>query len=115
MRIFFSTDLLNPLVGPEQVLLFRVRVELGVMVMEGYFLFTRSPELEHHHQILFNVIPSTFFLFGEESYSPAEDTVSVFSADRAFEKLNYFHRFNFLKFFPISFKILSLIFKLQDS
>ena len=37
---------------PNQVLPLKVRVDLKVMTMKGYFSFTESLELEPHHKII---------------------------------------------------------------
>ena len=55
---------------PEQVQLLRVRVDLGVMVMKGYFTFHKAPEQEPQYQIHFSVKPRVFV--GEESYPSTE-------------------------------------------
>ena len=34
----------------------QVRVEQGVMVMNGYSILLKSPELDHHHQIQYTII-----------------------------------------------------------
>ena len=34
-------------------------VDLGVMAMKGYSMFTKSQELEPHHQMQFSFIPKT--------------------------------------------------------
>ena len=45
--------LLNPLIGPYQVLLLQARVDLGAMAMKGYSTFPKAPALlEPHHQIV---------------------------------------------------------------
>ena len=41
----------------------QIRVDLGVMAMNEYYRLSRFPELESHHQILFCVIPKTFFFW----------------------------------------------------
>ena len=58
--------------GPKQVLLLQVRVDLGVMKMKGYSTLLRSLELKFHYQMQFCVIPRTpLFLqwVGRGSYS----------------------------------------------
>ena len=40
------------------MLIFQVRVDLGVMAMKVYSTLSRYPELEPHHQMQFNVIPN---------------------------------------------------------
>ena len=45
--------LFNPQIGPYQVLPLPARVDLGAMVIKGYFAFPKAPELlEPHHQIV---------------------------------------------------------------
>ncbi len=45
--------LFNPWIGPDQVLPFRARVNLGVMAMKGCSAFSKAPaSLEPHHQIV---------------------------------------------------------------
>ena len=40
-------------IGPYQVLLFRARVDLGVMAMKGCSAFPKAPaSLEPHHEIV---------------------------------------------------------------
>ena len=48
--------------GPELVLSHRVRLNLRVMAMKGYYIFPRAPELEPHDQMHFSVIPRKPFL-----------------------------------------------------
>ena len=44
--------ILNPYIGPYQVLSFLARVNLGAMAMKGWFTFPKVPaSLEPHHQI----------------------------------------------------------------
>ena len=43
---------------------FKMKVELGVMVMKGYSILPRFPELEPHCQMQFRVIPKILFIFG---------------------------------------------------
>ena len=40
--------------GPQNVRPLRVLVDLGVMVMKEYFLFTRYPELEPQDPMVYN-------------------------------------------------------------
>ena len=42
---------------PQQVLTLGVSVDLRVMAMKGYFTLYTFPELESHHQIVFNIMP----------------------------------------------------------
>ena len=43
--------------GPNQVLPLGLRVDLGVMAMEGYSAFPKAPALmEPHHQVVYSVI-----------------------------------------------------------
>ena len=58
--------------GPPQVLLFRVRVDLGVMAMKVHSIYPRSPELETHHQMKFSVTPDF-----SGSYPSARDAVYI--------------------------------------
>ena len=45
--------LLNPKIGPYQVLPLRARVDLREMAMKGYSAFPKAPALlEPHHQII---------------------------------------------------------------
>ena len=78
--INFQTDIFNQLIEPKQVQPLWFRVDLGVIVMKGYFTFHRSPEVMLHHQMQFSVIrrTPTFFGGGRGSYSSAVDIVSVF-------------------------------------
>ena len=52
---------------PQQVLPFRVRVDLGVMVLRRYFTLLKSLELELHHQMQYRVIPRTLPFVGRGS------------------------------------------------
>ena len=45
---------------PRQLLLYQVRVDLGVMGMKGYPTLPWTPELGPHHQIQFSVISRIF-------------------------------------------------------
>ena len=45
--------------GPQQVLAFQIRVDLGVMEMKEYSTFPKAPELEPDHQMRFSVIYRT--------------------------------------------------------
>ena len=45
-------DLFDLLIGLEQVLPLRVRVDLKVMAMKRYSTLSRAPELESHHQTI---------------------------------------------------------------
>ena len=38
--------------GSEQVLLFQVRVDMGVMAMNGYFTFSERPGLESYQRMV---------------------------------------------------------------
>ena len=49
--------------GPEQLLLLQVRVDLGVMAMKEYSTLSRTLEQEPHYQMQFSVIPRTPFFF----------------------------------------------------
>ena len=49
-------------------------VDLGVMVMKGYFTFPRSPKLELYYQKQLGITPRTP-LFLRESYPSVGDTV----------------------------------------
>ena len=45
--------LFNPLIGPNQVLPFRARVDQGAMAMKRWSAFPKAPaSLEPHHQIV---------------------------------------------------------------
>ena len=44
--------LLNPLIGPYQVLPLRTRVDLRAMAMKRYSTFPKDSRLEPHHQIV---------------------------------------------------------------
>ena len=48
-----QTVLVDPLIGPDQVLPFQVRIDLGVTAMKGYSTFSNALALlEPHHQIV---------------------------------------------------------------
>ena len=48
-----SLVLFDPKIGPYQVLPLRARVDMGAMVMKGYYTFLKAPALlEPHHQIV---------------------------------------------------------------
>ena len=49
----------NPLIGPDQVLPLRVRVERGATVITGYITFPKSPRLELCHPIVYYNIQDT--------------------------------------------------------
>ena len=46
----------------KQVLPLRIRVNVEVMAFKEYFILSRSPELEPHHQMQFSVMPEYLFL-----------------------------------------------------
>ena len=59
--------------GPKQLLLLQVKVDLGVMAMKGYFTFLIALVLESHHQIQFSVprdLVVWFGLLGFMAYQP---------------------------------------------
>ena len=43
----------------KQVLPLQIRVDLGIMAVNGYSTLSRSPELESHHQMQFSILPRT--------------------------------------------------------
>ena len=47
--------------GPRQVLLLRVKVDIGVIAIKKYFIFLKAPGLDPHHRIQFSVIPGHLF------------------------------------------------------
>ena len=49
--------------GPKQVILIQIRVDLELMAMKNYSTFDRAPGLERHHQMHFNVISRTLVGF----------------------------------------------------
>ena len=53
----FQIGLLNPTKGAKLVLPVPLRVDLEVMAMKEYSIFSRSPKLEPHHQMQFSIIP----------------------------------------------------------
>ena len=55
----------------------KVRVDLEVMTMKGYFTFPRSPEVKFHYQMQSTVISRTP-PFGSGSYLSAGDTDNIF-------------------------------------
>ena len=76
----FLTDPFDPLGEPKQVLLLPIRVDLGVMGMKVFSIFSRSSGMGRHNKMQCSVIPKTPFFFGEEgSYSSAEDTINSFT------------------------------------
>ena len=46
-----QTVLFDQLIGNYQVLLLRVRVNMGAMAMKGYIIFSKAVSLKPHHQI----------------------------------------------------------------
>ena len=53
IRFQYQVFLFDPQIGPYQVLLFWIRVDLGVMTIKGYSTFHKAPALlEAHHQIV---------------------------------------------------------------
>ena len=72
----FKTNLRDLQMGPHQEQPLRGRMDLVVMPMKDYSTLSRSPELEPHHQMLFNFLLKTSLLEG--SYPSAENKVSVF-------------------------------------
>ena len=51
----FDTDLFDPSMWPWQVPTLQVREQMGVMVIKGYSILSRSFELDFHHQIEFSI------------------------------------------------------------
>ena len=47
-----QTVLFDPLIGPDQVLPIRARVDQGAIAMKGYSIFPKALGLEHHHLIV---------------------------------------------------------------
>ena len=53
---FFITPRSDPSMEPQQILLFQVWINRGLMAMKGYSTLSRSSELEPHHQMQCSVI-----------------------------------------------------------
>ena len=69
------TVLFDLLIRPYQVLPLQVRVDLGVMTMKRYFIFSKTPRLETHNQIVSCHIQDTHW----GKFLPlCRDAVSIF-------------------------------------
>ena len=67
--------------GPKQVLLLQVRVDLGVMAMKEYSTFPKAAELERHHQVRFSVISKILNAEGSYSFAKVQLVYSTATAD----------------------------------
>ena len=63
--------------GPKPLLPLWVRVDLGIMVMKGYSIFSKSPRLESHYKMQFCVICKT--LVGWGSLTPSAEMQLAYS------------------------------------
>ena len=101
-HIFFA-GLFDPLMGPEQVLPVRIRVDLGVMKMKGY-----SQDLEPHHQMQYNAISRTplFRIRVRLNSLERKRSAYFFNSASFFSKLLLFLLFSLSSFnyFPQIFK-----------
>ena len=53
----FQSYLFHPYIGPQQILLLRIRVDLRIMAIKRYSAFPKSPELDYQFWNQFSVIP----------------------------------------------------------
>ena len=56
----FLIHLFDRKMGPQKILSFRVREDLGVMAIKRYSILPRVPDQESHHWMQFNVLARTY-------------------------------------------------------